>query len=102
MSLAVWTTLSKQFGLSENIFVCYGGHTKGLPVSKQKLSYWVVDAITLAYDSQNATCPIGMQAHSTRGMASSWEWARGVPIGDIYSAAGEALQNTFAKFYSLI
>lgn len=41
-----------------NSFLCYGGLTKGLPVSKQTLSHWLVDAISLTYDSQGLHCPI--------------------------------------------
>lgn len=36
-----------------------GGGTKCLPVSKQRLSHWIVDAIALAYDSQDVLCTIG-------------------------------------------
>ncbi len=57
---------SRQFRLSEQLFVCFGGRTKGLPVSKQRLSHWIVDAIALAYSSKGAKCPIGVRAHSTR------------------------------------
>ncbi len=31
-----------------------------------------MDAITLAYSSLGLQCPIGVRAHSTRGIASSW------------------------------
>ncbi len=54
-----------------------------MPVSKQRLSHWIVDAIALAYSSKGAECLIGVQAHSTRGLASSWDWANGISIQDI-------------------
>lgn len=61
---------------SEQLFVCFGGRTKGLPVSKQWLSHWIVEAIVPAYASKNETCPFGVHAHSTRSVASSWAWDR--------------------------
>ncbi len=60
---------SRQFRLLEQLFVCFGGRTKGLPVSKQRLSHWIVNAIALAYSSEGVECPIGVRAHSTRGLA---------------------------------
>ncbi|KAL0187924.1 hypothetical protein M9458_015023, partial [Cirrhinus mrigala] len=43
----------------------------GLPASKQTLSRWIVDAISKAYDSSDLPSPLGVKAHSTRGMAAS-------------------------------
>ncbi len=50
---------SRQFRLSEQLFVYFGGRTKGLALSKQRLSHWIVDAIALAYSSKGAECPMG-------------------------------------------
>lgn len=47
---------------------------------------WIVDAITLCYSSMGLDCTIGVRAHSTRGMASSWAWSSGVFIKDICEA----------------
>ncbi len=92
---------SRQFRLSEQLFVCFGGRTKGLPVSKQRLSHWIVDAIALAYSSKGVGCPIGIQAHSTRGLVSSWAWANAISIQDICMAAGWSSPSTFVRFYNL-
>ncbi|KAI2656654.1 Iron uptake protein A1 [Labeo rohita] len=43
-----------------------------LAVSKQRMAHWLVDAITLAYQVQGEACPLGVRAHSTRSVASSW------------------------------
>lgn len=40
---------SSHFRLFEQFFLYFGGHAKGLPVTKQKFSCWIVDAIMLAY-----------------------------------------------------
>ena len=46
-------------------------------------------------------CPLGVRAHSTRGMASSWAWSSGISIHDICTAAGWASPSTFVRFYNL-
>ncbi len=92
---------SASFRQSDQLFVCYGGSTKGQAVSKQRLSHWIVDAITEAYASQGLECPLHIRGHSTRAIASSWAWARGMSIPDICLAAGWSSQNTFARFYKL-
>ncbi len=92
---------TQSFRTSEQLFVCYGGQQKGKAVSKQRMSHWIVDAITLAYEAQGVPCPLRLRAHSTRGVASSWALARGASLADICRAAGWATPNTFARFYSL-
>ncbi len=86
---------------SEQLLVCYGGQQKGKAVSKQRLAHWIVDAIALAYQSQGEPCPMGVRAHSTRSVASSYALAHGASLADICKAAGWATPNTFARFYSL-
>ncbi len=63
---------------SDQLFVCFGGQQKGKAVSKQRLAHWIVEAIVLAYQARCLPCPLGVRAHFTRGVASSWAW-RGVP-----------------------
>ncbi len=68
---------SASFRQSDQLFVCYGGCARGRAVSKQRLSHWIVDAITAAYTSQGLECPLHIRGHSTRAIASSWAWSRG-------------------------
>ncbi|CAM4634692.1 unnamed protein product [Leuciscus chuanchicus] len=89
------------FRTSDQLFVCYGGKLKGKALSKQRLSHWIVDAIALAYQQQGRPCPLGVTAHSTRSVASSWALAHGASLTDICRAAGWATPNTFARFYNL-
>ncbi len=84
-----------------SLFVSFGNRVKGHPVTKQRLSKWIVDAVMLAYSSLGLQCPIGVRAHSTRGIASSWAWSSGVSITEICAAAGWATPSTFARFYNL-
>ncbi|KAL0149660.1 hypothetical protein M9458_055035, partial [Cirrhinus mrigala] len=80
---------TRSFRRSEQLFVCFGGQQKGNAVSKQRLAHWVVDAISLAYESQGEP------------VASSYVLAHGASLADICRAAGWATPNTFARFYNL-
>ncbi|KAI2666135.1 ORF V: Enzymatic polyprotein [Labeo rohita] len=91
----------RNFRCSEQLFVCFGGQQKGNAVSKQRLAHWVVDAITLAYQCQGEACPLGVRAHSTRSVASSWALAHGASLADICRAASWATPHTFTRFYNL-
>ncbi len=86
------------FRRTEQLFVSFGNRAKGHPVTKQRLSKWIVDAVMLAYSSLGLQCPIGVRAHSTRGIASSWAWSSGVSITEICAAAGWATPSTLARF----
>ena len=52
-----------------------------------------MDAIALAYHSQGEPCPLGVRAHSTRSVASSYALAHGASLADICRAAGWATPN---------
>ena len=81
------------------LFICYGGNKRGDPVSKHRLSHWVVDTISQAYDSQGLPAPGNLVAHSTRSMATSWAALRGVSVAEICAAASWSTPCTFARFY---
>ncbi len=53
-----------------------------------------MEAIVLAHQAWCLPCPVGVRAHSTRGVSSSWALARGASIADICKAAGWATPNT--------
>ncbi|KAI2652169.1 hypothetical protein H4Q32_015019 [Labeo rohita] len=74
---------------------------RGLPASKQTLSRWIVDAITLSYESSGLPSPLGVKAHSTRGISASKAFISGVPMQDICNAAGWSSPLTFVRFYDL-
>ncbi len=100
-ALRIYIDRSASFRQSNQLFVCYGGCARGRAVSKQRLFHWIVDAITAAYTNQGLECPLHIRGHSTRAMASSWAWSRGMSIQDICVAAGWSSENTFARFYRL-
>ncbi|KAL0173812.1 hypothetical protein M9458_029780, partial [Cirrhinus mrigala] len=86
---------------SDQLFVCYGPPKKGFPASKQTLSGWIVDAISLSYASSGLPPPLGVRAHSTRSMAASKAFLAGVSMQDICNAAGWSTPLTFVRFYEL-
>ncbi len=61
------------------LLVCFGVGRRGLATSKQRISHWVRDAISLAYEVQNLPSPLSLRAHSTRGVASSQALLEGYP-----------------------
>ncbi len=100
-ALRVYIERSASYRKSEQIFVAFCKRAKGGPVTKQIISRWLVDAITLAYSSLWLQCPIIVKTHYTRGIASSWACSSGVSISDICEAAGWSSPSTFARFYNL-
>lgn len=92
---------TKEFRRCDQLFVCHGAATRGKALSKGRLAHWIVEAIELAYDSLRLEPPVGLRAHSTRGMASSWALHRGVSVGEICRAAGWSSVHTFVRFYML-
>ena len=100
-ALRAYVSCSAIFRQTEQLLVLFSGRPKGLAASKQTLSRWIVDAIALAYTSKGLQCPLGVRAHSTRGMALSWAWYSGIALQDICMAAGWASPSTFIRFYNL-
>ncbi len=81
---------TRMFRSSEQLFVFHEGQQKGKAVSNQRLAHWIVEAVTLAYQSQGEPCPLGVRAHSTRSVASFHALAHGASLVDICRAAGWA------------
>ena len=86
---------------NNQLFVSWDPKAPGKPVSKIRLSQWIVEAIQLAYSSRGLVPPVGGRAHSTRAVAASWALCRGVSVQDVCAAASWASSSTFARFYSL-
>ncbi len=74
---------------------------KGKALSKQQLSHWIVEAISLAYDSRGLPLSQEERAHSTRGMATSRVLFKGASVSDICAAASWSSPHTFVRFYCL-
>lgn len=100
-ALQAYMTRTNAFRKSDQLFVSWAPPHLGSPILKQRLSHWVVDAITMAYKAKRVQPPRGIRAHSTRGLATSWALFRGVSLQDICSAASWASPHTFVRYYRL-
>ena len=97
-ALAFYVARSKEFRLSNKLFLCYFGHKRCLPASSSTLSRWLISSITLAYQLQRKDPPEGLRAHSTRAMASLTAL---LDVPDIYRSATWLNVSTFITHYRL-
>jgi len=71
-ALRIYLDHSASFRQTEQLFVCFGGQSKGDPVTKLRLSRWMVDAISLAYQwvrfDTLVLRPIRLEAWPHRGL----------------------------------
>lgn len=100
-ALHVYLNRTAGFRKVDQLFVSWATPHRGKPLSRQRLSHWIVEAISLAYTCRGLQPPQGLRAHSTRGMATSWALFRGVSVQDICAAASWASPHTFVRFYRL-
>ncbi len=100
-ALKLYVDRFKVWRKSSQLLVCFGAGRRGLATSKQRISHWVRDTISLAYEARNFPSPLSLWAHSTRGVASSQALFSGVPLENICVAAGWSSLHTFVRFYNL-
>jgi hypothetical protein len=89
---------------SDQMFLTYGGgrnQAKGKPVSKARISSWLVELIQYAYQEQGLEPPTAVKAHSTRAQATSWAALMRVEPNKICEAATWSSSCTFATHYKL-
>lgn len=100
-ALKRYVSVTSPWRASDQLFVCFGGRNRGAAVSKQRLSHWVTETISVAYQRQGQTAPAPLKGHSTRAVATSWAALGGAPLSDICSAATWSSPSTFTRFYRL-
>ncbi len=100
-ALDTYVHRATQWRRSDQLLVCVGPPRRGLPASKHTISRWIVETITACYESSGLPSPLGVKAHSTRGVAASKAFSAGVPVSDICNAAGWSTLSTFVRFYGL-
>ena len=83
------------------LFVTYGGKSPGSPVSKQRISAWLVELIEFVYKQADLPIPQGIKGHQTRSQAASLADLAGVSPQQICDAATWATGCTFARHYRL-
>ncbi len=86
---------------NEKLFVCFGPPNKGPPAFKQRMRRWVVEAISLAYESAGQPSPMAVRSHSTRSMVASKALISGVALQEVCDATCWSSPHTFIRFYSL-
>lgn len=86
---------------SDQLFVCYGGPRLGCPLSKQRLSHWIVEVICHTYKAGGCPLPARIKAHSARSISTSWAALKGVSLEEICAAASWSSPSTFTRFYNV-
>ena len=67
-ALRTYVDKTAGFRKSEQLFVSWAAPHFGKPLTKQRLSRWIVEAIALAYESKGLRPPAGLRTHSTHGI----------------------------------
>ena len=83
------------------LFIAYGGQIKGKPISKQRLSNWLVECFELTYEKHDLPVPDAVKGHQTRKMAVTYADMTGADPQAICKAAIWQNSNMFARFYRL-
>ncbi len=65
-ALKCYVGTTAQFRRSDQLFVYYGGVKKCAPMSKHRLSNWIVETIILAYKAAGRPLPSSLTYHFTR------------------------------------
>ena len=86
---------------TDQLFICFGPQCLGEPVSKARLSHWVVEAIQQAYRETGKPVPVEVKAHSRWGVSTSWALWHGATLSEICVAATWSTPTTFTQFYCL-
>ena len=89
-------------GPDKNLFRCFAGAKKGLPMKIHSVSYYLKQTVRLAYDlleESSLTPSIKMHAHEICVISIPLAALKHVPIKEILAKAYWKSQSTFAKFY---
>ncbi len=73
-----------QWRKADQLFVCFGPPRIGDPATKSR---WVIETITLAYESSGLPSPMRVREHSTRSMAASKALSLDVALQDVCAVA---------------
>ena len=93
--------LHRTTNVKAQLFVAYGIQDKGNPISKQRLSKWLVKCIKYTYDKKDLPIPEGVKGHQTPKMAVTYANMVGPDPQTICEAACWANTCMFARFYRL-
>ncbi len=82
-ALKIDVKCTAQWRKSDQLFVGFGNKNKGCAVTKQRMSHWMIETISLAYEARGLASPLGVRAHSTRAVASLQAFLSGSSMDDI-------------------
>ncbi|XP_033932401.2 uncharacterized protein [Pseudochaenichthys georgianus] len=98
-ALACYVARTAAVRRSQRLFVHYRERSIGQPLSTQRLSHWLCEAVSQAYVSSGVEPPENIKAHSTRGISSSTALSGGMSVEDICMAASWSSPCSFIQFY---
>ena len=81
------------------LFVTYRSRVRGKPISKQRLSKWLVKCIKFAYNKHDLPTPEGVKSHQTHKVAVKYADRAGADPQTICEAVTWQNSNTFGRFY---
>ena len=71
-SLKIYIQRTASFRKTYQLFICFRPQCLDEPVSKARLSHWVVEVIQQAYRETGEPVPVGVRAHPTWVVSTSW------------------------------
>ncbi|KAJ7344949.1 hypothetical protein JRQ81_000899 [Phrynocephalus forsythii] len=86
---------------TKHLFVQTVDLHKGFPVSSQTLSQCICNTIKPTYQSAQVPLPAAPRGHSTRVVAASTAFLRGIPLLEVCKAATWSSSSTFVTHYKL-
>ncbi len=96
-ALQVYVDRTKESRKSNQLFVSFKKGSQGFPISKKRISSWIVETIRTCYLQEGLPPPKNVRAHGTRAQASSWAAFAGVDPMRICRAAVWSNLHTFFK-----
>ncbi len=66
-ALRIYTERTREFRESDQLFVSWMKPRTGKSITKQRLSHWIVEAISLAYSSKGLVSPHPVYVHTQQG-----------------------------------
>jgi hypothetical protein len=100
-ALKRYLQVTKSYRKSSQLFVTFGGKSRGKAASKATIAGWVKNAIAEGYKTIGEVPPQGIKAHSTRHASASWNDLRGTSVLDICQQMSWTTPHTFVKHYKL-
>ncbi|XP_074850272.1 uncharacterized protein LOC142013107 [Carettochelys insculpta] len=100
-ALAFYIDRTKSFLKTDRLLVSLAPRSKGEGLSSQRISKQIVSCIKMCYKLRKTALLAPPRAHSTRAVAASTAFFKGIALKDIRRAATWSSYDTFAKHYAL-